>query len=246
MFHKKAIFGVFVGLLLGIGVNPLYGDNVIFAADGYSGDTGHYHNQDVNTTSNVSFNQVNITTNSRLFWENIEKNLTIESQKNISMITNFIIDSVNIDTEGIIDMRYQPGCRVRLEDNQLVPSGIWTKLNLIVEDHDNNANYDNAINIRFDIPKTGIYSISYSAKVDGIIGNSLLITAIYVNGVIAGGYEISELLNMLSVNLVNSGADIMKLNKNDFIELWVYHNDGFNRFFPAVIYSNYLAIQKLA
>lgn len=206
---------------------------------GYLGDM----DQGVSTDDDVEFNSVNISGDALIYWAGVDNNLTVNSSGNITFIVGDDVGYV-IESDGIWSSKHQSGARVRLESGQAIPSFMWTRLNLFIEDFDNNNDFSG---FRFNVPKTGIYQISYSVKLESYAGTGTFIGAIWVNGSIWGGYETCHDIAEVSGNSANSGCDILKLNKNDFVELYVWHNYAIGaRVCPAVLYSNYLAIQKIA
>ena len=211
---------------------------------GYVGDM----DQGVSTNDDVSFNSTQIQDKGMIWWEDGSDNLTIQSITNLTFITDSdsSLSTFDMDEDGIWTSRFQPGARARLAVGQAIPASIWVKLLLTVVDHDTNNDFD-VVNNRFIVPKVGIYQISYSAKLEIYSGAGSFISAIYINGVLAGGYEICHDISETTGQSANSGCDIQLLNKNDFIELYVWHNyDVGTRVCPAVTYSNYIAVQKIA
>jgi len=232
--------------------------NVNYSAigDGYAGSTGHPHNQDLNTTNNVTF--YNITADGNILIPTLSNRLWFDASTsiyrspfNLTLSADEIaMDCANgtafiLDENGIITTRFQSGARARLSAGQSIPRNVWTKLLLTVEDFDNNNDFD-IINNRFVAPVMGIYQISYSVYVFEVVNGDVLGSAIYKNSVIAGGYELSQATTVGVIDCSNSGADILLLNIGDYIELFVFHTSAIgNRIFPQMVDSNYLAIHKI-
>lgn len=201
-------------------------------------------NQDVATTDDVEFKSVSIENKGSIYYGTNE-NITIESDLNTSFINNDL-ETFDINESGIWSSKYQPGCRVRLEVFQPIPAGIWTKLILVIEDYDRHNDYNTATT-QFIVPKTGYYICEYSATLINAIGTGVWGSAIYVNALMAGAYEYSHKISDVEDKIANSGTDILYLTKNDFVELWVFQSGFlFAPNCPALTYSNYMAITKIA
>lgn len=187
----------------------------------------HPHNQNLNTSNNVIFNRVSTD--------------TIISTGSVTTInTDFVIDS-----NGIYTSRKQPSARARLSSVQAVSGGAYRKLRLATIDYDLNNSFDN-LNNRFIVPENGLYQISYSVYCQELADRIVLGSQIYLNGASAGGFVLQSSSTASATDLANSGCDILQLNKNDYIELYVYHNSIGNKNFPAVTYSNYMSICKIS
>lgn len=137
------------------------------------------------------------------------------------------------------------GVKAYLTVNQVIPAGAWTKLNL------NNVRYDlgsdwRTITFDFLVPKTGVYQISYSVTADYIADRLSFASAIYVNNVLSGGYEYQTSSCTFNTILANSGSDIMYLTLNDVVDLRVFHGLAPTATYPAVVYSNYIAIKYIS
>jgi len=236
---------------------------------------GHPHNQDLNTTSDVTFNDITSNNNiyipkyySLLFGNNaiilglLNEGKIYEIQtgaRNIDLVidningdniglstTNNIVYDLKVDTIGAVSIPRQPSCRARLSANQNVPTGAGTKLALATTDYDLNSDFS-AVNNRFICPVAGLYQISWSIYCLSLADQNTLYGAIYKNGVVAGGHTLVQQSTATTLALSISGSDILYLNANDYIELYVYHNYPIvTRQFPTLTYSNYLAICKIA
>jgi hypothetical protein len=244
----------------------------------YLNTVGHPHNQDLNMSNNVIFNNItssaNISASYNISVEGIIPNckfiignistsrygiLGVISSTAIRLTGLGVIRSLElcgssdeisttladviIDDIGAVTITKQPSTRVRLLNTQSIPSLTWTKLTLTVNDYDLNNNWVDAL-YRFVVSVAGLYQISYSVTVTGLNDADSLESAIYKNGIRAGGYEKST-TGVVS-DLGNSGNDILYLNINDYIELYTQHDFGANRNFANAIYTNYLSICKIA
>lgn len=190
---------------------------------------GNPFDQDLNTTDNVTFYDVNITDD--LNCVNGLDVVTSESAK----------PDLIIDTNGISTKPYESCCRARLSSIQSVFTDTWTRLQLATEDYDQNNDFASS---RFVVPVTGIYSVTYSVQISDLTVGKYLMSAIYVNGVRAGGYEVN--FAPATVDLIHSGADCLNLYVDDYVELYVYHNMFLqSRQFLAETYTNYMTVCKI-
>lgn len=228
-------------------------------ADGFHGDGGNLtnisgngngnpFNQDLNTTDDVLFNNVNVT-NELKFGSSMSS--TLSEVNNMTTIDIDGLDGFNINISrpifilnnaGIVTKPYESSCRVRLRYTQAVPSSSWTQLLLVIEDYD--QNHDFGIN-KFVAPVDGVYLVTYSVFITDLANGCYLQSAIYKNGVISGGNELQVASDIH--HLSQSGTDCFYLLINDYLELYVYHNHPTaNRLFPDYTYSNYMTVCKIA
>lgn len=240
--------------------------------DGYAGASGHPHDQDLNTTNDVDFASVTIVDYyvsgeaedkclflgsplAGLIYEEMTDGepetytLTLNNLEGDDMIfkTSDNADAdrsydLQINTIGAITTPYQPASRARLSTAQSVPATTWTRLLLATEDYDQNEDF---ASYRFVAPANGLYAVSYSVYITDLATDDFLSSSIYVNGVRAGGSQLSYA--SVTGGLANSGSDCFSLSATDYVELYVYHNYGFgNRFFSNLVYSNYMTVYKVA
>lgn len=137
-------------------------------------------------------------------------------------------------------------CRVRLNSNQNIPGTSWIKLIMTLEDYDLGNNYDSVTTYRYNCPSDGVYCVMYSAKINELVDRVYMESCIYVNGIRGGGYELTTASTGSTVSLANSGCDLYNLQKNDYIELYVYHSTPIGvKVAPASPETNYLCVYKV-
>ena len=121
-----------------------------------------------------------------------------------------------------------PSFYAYLSASQSISTGTWTKCNLNAEEWDTDSAFDSSTNYRFTVPsgKAGKYNFSYGTRVAGIDDNEQVAIALYKNG---------SALNQgtdyrYSPGASNGGWPRGSVNLNlsvaDYIELWVYHDEG--------------------
>ena len=121
-----------------------------------------------------------------------------------------------------------PSFYAYLSASQSISTGTWTKCNLNAEEWDTDSAFDSSTNYRFTVPsgKAGKYNFSYGTRVAGIDDNEQVAIALYKNG---------SALNQgtdyrYSPGAANGGWPRGSVNLNlsvaDYIELWVYHDEG--------------------
>lgn len=221
-----------------------YGDggnltNITTVGDGFAGNKSHPHNQDLNTTDNVTFQDIYIGD----IWNNEINDFIIDLNTSDMLVNSNIVSPIlKLYATGETDKRYESASRFRLSIAQNIMGGAWAKLILDLEDYDQNNDHS-IFPEQFVAPLDGLYQISYSVYILELPPTGILMSVIYVNGVASGGFEMSE---SNSWDLANSGADILLLNSGDIVELYVFHNFMGLRLFPNTRESNYMAICKIA
>jgi hypothetical protein len=105
----------------------------------------------------------------------------------------------------------------RLNGTMTVNNTSWTKVTLSTEDADTNNNFDNVTNYRFTAPTSGYYDI------DGMVGygnpggvHNCIEAALFING---AEYK-RAIQDAPSVDVTPSVHGIVKLNANDYVELF--------------------------
>ena len=225
--------------------HSLFGDggnltNITAIGDGYGGDIGHPHDQDVNKSSDVTFASITYDNSGTSFiFNSVNNNFSFT-------VTSVLSDPLlTIHNTGETTKVYESACRVRSASSQTVSPETWTKVIFAIEDYDQNADYNTNLMYRFVAPLDGLYFISYSVYMLNLDIDDFLISGIYKNGNLAGGYEISYA--PYTTHLAHSGTDCLRLYKNDYIELYVYHNKHLATCqLPNSVYSNYMTVCKIA
>lgn len=192
--------------------------------------SGNPFDQDLNTTDSVIFDNVRLV-----------DSLIATGSLNVTTSGSAKPD-LFIDTNGISSKPYESCCRVRLSSSQLVLTNTWTKLLLATENYDQNNDF---AFYRFVAPFGGVYIVTYSVEISDITNTYYMASAIYVNGIRAGGYENQYATG--TQDLYHSGSDCFQLSQNDYVELWVYHNVLFaSKWFSTQSYTNYMTVCKIA
>ena len=126
------------------------------------------------------------------------------------------------------DFKSTPAFKARLSANQSIPNATLTKINLNAKDIDTDNAFDIS-NYKFTVPsgKGGVYLIGYCLATDAVIDDTeRLFARIYLNGAgqlytIANDWSPSGSNDMF----VNYSV-IMDLSVGDYLELYMYHNEG--------------------
>ena len=121
-----------------------------------------------------------------------------------------------------------PSFYAYLSASQSISTGTWTKCNLNAEEWDTDSAFDSSTYYRFTVPsgKAGKYNFSYGTRVAGIDDNEQVAIALYKNGsALTQGTDYRY-----SPGGSNGGWPRGSVNLNlsvaDYIELWVYHDEG--------------------
>lgn len=156
------------------------------------------------------------------------------------------LDSVVVNTGGIVDLPKQSGCRVTQDTAQTIANTTWTKVQYETEDWDNQNEYDNVTNFRFTALKDGKYTIKaalLSASVSWTAGEYWLLEC-HENGAAAiSGWE--QVDGSVTKNAFVDVIDDINLVIGDYIEIYVKHNQGGNvDTIGSAVYS-YFSVMKL-
>lgn len=170
-----------------------------------------------------------------------DENLTLDVDHNLTFMNANQL-TFNMDDTGVYDTPLQPAMRARLLVNQMIPSGIWTRVQLAVLDFDTQNNF--AVS-GFSCTKPGYYSLTYGVKIFDLADRDLFMSTIWINGAQAAATCESTASTFGLTDLAHSGADIQYLTVLDLVELYVYQTSGFNKWLSANSEDTYLAIYKL-
>jgi len=109
-------------------------------------------------------------------------------------------------------------------DQENIADDTWTKVTLDTENYDTGADFDSTTNYRFTAPVTGYYQINAMIRwVNTDAGTYVYHGAIYTNGAVSHEHVA---ITTASEPISNSFSDAMYLEATDYIELYVYHNNG--------------------
>lgn len=135
------------------------------------------------------------------------------------------------------------GCRVGLGSAQVVTVDTWIKINLDTEDYDIGDNF-NVVTHRWTCPQAGYYQIAVNIQVLSIELGGKVEGGVYVNGTAHSpyGYVVSGGPTSPIIN----ASDVLWLNVNDYLELWVMQSTSGNRYLHSgSTYANYLTVREL-
>jgi len=107
---------------------------------------------------------------------------------------------------------------------QTVTGGVWSKVQLPIEQFDTNGFFDNATNYRFQPTIPGIYQIDAQIKFGSTIYLTTLISVIAKNGQLDGRYDMRvDNVNGLGNTQILNGCRLVYMNgTTDYIELYAY------------------------
>jgi hypothetical protein len=121
-----------------------------------------------------------------------------------------------------------PSFDAQLSSNQSLSNDTWTKAQLSNEIYDTNNAFDSSTNYRFTVP-TGLggkYLFQYCALIADINDAKRGEARFYKNG---SAYSYGRNNNMSSgtgASLYCTGSAIILMNAGDYLELYVYQNNG--------------------
>ena len=121
-----------------------------------------------------------------------------------------------------------PSFEAHMSANQSLSNDSWTKVQLANEIFDTNSAFDSTTNYRFTVP-TGLggkYLFHYGAQIADINDTKRGAARFYKNG---AGYNFGRNNNYSSsvgAALYCTGSAIISMNAGDYLELYVYQNNG--------------------
>lgn len=127
-------------------------------------------------------------------------------------------------------------CRVGLSNSQEIPPKIWTKLQFDIEYYDLNDNF-NISNHVFIASVDGLYEINGNVKLQKLGKNKIFQIGIYLNNNLSSLSQGGDMTLLIS--------DCLMLDKNDTIELCVYHDNKKPINTIGSNHSNYINIRKV-
>ena len=142
-----------------------------------------------------------------------------------------------------IPISFTSKCSVYLGSNQSIVTATWTKIQLDTEDYDTDGEFDSTSNYRFQPDVTGYYSVKVAAAFNNINDGKLTYVAIYKNGTI---WKISNFHTGLLGSITVGISCDMYLLTTDFIELYVYHNNGNNRDIDGSVRYTFMDVHRFA
>lgn len=151
---------------------------------------------------------------------------------------------VETDTNGIVTMPNQSGCRVRSGGQIDLVSGSATKVQFAVKQWDKQNEFDSSTNHRFTIIQSGRYSIVTQVRFVAVSNMDMNIQ-IRKNGVWIVDWwdENADLTTNQQATIRVS--DISDFDTNDYIEIFITHYKGTNWNIQGGI-ETFLAIAKIA
>ena len=151
-----------------------------------------------------------------------------------------------LTSAGIFALPMQSACRARLNSDQTgIVTDTWTLLEIVdTSDYDAQGEFNNTTH-RFTATEDGRYIVAASGYIDAVGADMRMGIIIRKNGVNAGCFAYSTHGSNASP-IGRAAPDIFNLDATDYLELWVYHDHGADRTAQAVVYTNYMAVHKIA
>jgi hypothetical protein len=154
------------------------------------------------------------------------------------------VEAFLLDDAGVLTLAKQSGCRAYLSANQLIASGAWTKVNINALTYDVQTEF-NTSTYKFTAKTAGTYLVIHQVAL--FKATYLASGTACVAGIRKNGAQVAE------SDLVLGGAfnpcwqctALLQLAVNDYIEGYIYHNDGSGGIYAWGTYD-VLFVAKLA
>lgn len=134
------------------------------------------------------------------------------------------------------------GFRARLSSSQIIPSGVYTRLQLSTEKWDI-GNEWNITTHRFTANAIGKYLFVGVVQITGLLDGNSLIGTFKKNGAYAGSHVVHPIGAGGNPSVMCS--TLLSLVANDYIELFIWQNSGVDRSASRMEYRNYLSGAKI-
>jgi len=123
-------------------------------------------------------------------------------------------------------------CRVSMDGDQTISTGSFQKLQLDDIEYDEDNEWDTT-NKRFVATNAGRYIIIAQTLIKSLVDREYWVVRIYVNGAEITLGTNPNASTPGSVWIYTYVSDILELDANDYVEIWVYHNSGGDRTAPG-------------
>lgn len=263
-----------------VNATSLFGDggnitNITATGDGYSGDTGHPHNQDLNTSSYVNFGNITIPYNyisvideirclffgitphrGKIYQERINERppyeyiLTLDNYEGHGIILK---TSINSENAGDYDLKIDATGVITSPHQSTSRAWLYSPVtsssgwSVVPFDTESfDKNNDfNTGSYRFVCPHAGVYLVSYVLELEGFLIGDKAYGLIYKNGVSYGGYS-SLRARQNGEGLVITATDMLDCSTNDYINIyWSFSGIGTRTLYGGVSDASYISVCKL-
>lgn len=153
------------------------------------------------------------------------------------------VEAFILQDTGILDLPKQSRARVEKTNGQTIGTGAFTKILLNTEDYDEHNEFDSTTNYRFTASQAGYYSCSGNCVIHDLGDGKKYIVSIQKNGVniclgrgIAGGIA----------HCGASAVTIVYMAANDYLELYMYHDQGGDRDISVNPGYNQFSVHKVS
>jgi len=135
------------------------------------------------------------------------------------------------------------GCRVYLGSNQGgIAQNVVTRINFDTEDFDLRSEYDNSTNYCFTVKKDGYYFIHANVHMTCTSADEIYNIYIYKNG---SNHSRNTIHSARASNLTLKVTDVIKLARDDYVDIRVMHGVGTNQLAFGNSSDTYLTIFKI-
>ena len=153
------------------------------------------------------------------------------------------VEAFLLDDAGVLSLPKLSRAAAHLSGNENIPNQTWTKVNLNVEDYDEQGEFDPTTNYRFTAKTAGFYFVMGQVR---YTGSDLPQTACYADVRKNGAESIPMLFQYTGT--VEMGAiciHIFSLAVNDYLELWTWQNSGSAQYARGEYLYNRLCVYKI-
>jgi len=148
------------------------------------------------------------------------------------------------DSDGIISMPLQAGCRVyRASSNQTIASGSVTKVAYDAKTYDVQNEYDASTNYRYTAKQSGYYLAKAQIRWLNFKQYSTSRLELVKNAsVVCRGFVVSSETRSFTTTVF----DVIYLDANDYLEVWCYQDTGSDRSIAMSAWDTFFVVKKLS
>lgn len=158
------------------------------------------------------------------------------------------VEAFHLHDTGVLTLVKQSAAAASLErafgSEQSVPTATNTKIQYEDEEYDIQGEYDHITNYRFTAKTAGKYLATLSVELDGLANGARLILSLWKNG--SEHRRFLDTCAGATSDIGGSGAAVVSLAVNDYLEGFLAHWHGSNRNISRWIANNTFTITKVA
>lgn len=154
------------------------------------------------------------------------------------------VEAFRIHDNGILSLDKQSKARgYHSGADQVIPTAIYTKIQLNAETYDSQNEFDSTTNYRFTAKEAGTYAVMGQVYYLNDADSYRMILALYKGG---ANWINCDVIKHAGSFISLLQCDCVELDANDFLELWTFHLRGVDASVRPLSARTFLTINKLS